>query len=526
MRAITWLACVLTSLSALAQAAPTFDTTEGKVIGTSLEGGVIAVLGVPYAAPPIGPARWRAPRAPAHRAQPLIADHFGPGCMQALTPPQGPWSQEFQASPPYDEDCLTLNIWTRANHAAADLPVLFWIHGGGLVQGSNSVPIYNGAALAKQGIVFVNINYRLGIPGFLALAALSAESPDHVSGNYGLQDDIAALKWVQQNIASFGGDPTRVTIAGQSGGARSVHALLFSPLAKGLFRGAIAESGIPWVIPSLSDSVPTLQQAQEQGTALTDALHLRALADLRALPSKRMIDPAAGELIGGERARVFRGGPNVDGFVLPQQPAEAINGPPLIDVPVLLGHNGDEGDVRRKLTDPIPLSEFEAHAREVYGSAAAAQILSLYPTHAGDAGPAWRASGHDRVMFGVYDWASRRVSHAHSAVYLYDFTHVMPGYTAKEWGSYHSSEIPYWTGNLERLAARPWTAEDRKISATMSEYWLNFIKTGDPNSSGLPEWRGSSTTAATVMELSDTPHMRPIGNPAVTAFFKKYYGTH
>jgi len=229
-------------------------------------------------------------------------------------------------------------------------------------------------------------------------------------------------------------------------------------------------------------------------------------------------------MIGGARS-IFRGGPNVDGYVLAKEPSEAVNEAPINDVPVLMGHNGDEGDVRRPISNVISRSELEQHAKQVYG-AAAPKLLGLYLSSSNDPGRAWRASGHDRVMFGEYDWAYRRTAHARSPVYTYDFTHVMPGYTAKDWGSFHNSEIPYWTENLDRLAARPWTKADREISATMSAYWINFIKTGNPNGSGLAEWKPCSTSAATVMELGDHPHMRPIAGASATDFFKEFYGTH
>lgn len=508
------LVMLLAAFSAAAAPAATLGpvrTSGGQLSGFASERGVTAFLGIPYAKPPTGTRRWSAPEAaiPFTRKQ---ATSFGPGCMQGATSRGDPWSDEYYADPPFSEDCLTLNVWTPAGKSKGGLPVALWIHGGGLVQGSSALKIYNGSHIARQGIVFVSLNYRLNVLGFLAHPDLSAKSPMGVSGNYGFLDDIAALKWIQHNIAAFGGDPRKVTIIGQSGGARSVQALLFSPLAKGLFRGAIAESGIPFVLPGQNQEPAPREVMEAAGVEFARSRGVETAEGLRGLPVEKLIAPAPNT--------PFRGGPTVDGVVLPLPISEAVRRPPVNDVPVILGHNGDEGDVREPLTQPVSAEDFVKHARAEYRGDAD-RFLALFPATP-DSTEVSHLSGHLRVMSGVEDWAANRAANSKSKVYVYDFTHRMPGPVHESWGSYHSSEIPYWTRNLDKLD-RPWSNADRKVSDNISRYWLNFIKTGQPNGGGLPIWKSFDRSNREIMDLNEAPRMRPLASPDVTAFFDAYY---
>jgi para-nitrobenzyl esterase len=505
-------------------AARPVPTTSGMLTGRGAGSGVTAFLGIPYAAPPVGAGRWSAPRPFAGNAA-RQATAFGPGCLQADTPVGDPWSKEYYAQGPFSEDCLTLNVWApratvpsptaprpAAPNSGRKLAVAVWIHGGGLVQGSSALPIYDGANLAAQGIVFVSINYRLNVPGFLAHPDIARTSPDGVSGNYGLMDDIAALKWVKRNIAAFGGDPARVTIIGQSGGARSVQSLLFSPAAKGLFRGAIAESGIPSVIPGQGQEPGTRDEQYASGEAFAASRGVSTAAQLRALPASRIIAPAPDT--------PFRGGFTVDGVWLPKSWAESVTARPVNDVPVMMGHNLDEGDVRQPMTQPVGRDEYLARVLKIYG-ADADRFLAIYPA-AADSTRVARESGHDRVMAGVADWATKRAAAARSKVYVFEFAHRMPGPVHDSWGAYHSSEIVYWTRNLDKLD-RPWAADDRQVSRVLSGYWLNFIKTGQPNGAGLPAWQPWSAANRRLMELDATPRLRAPVGPVGTAFFGSWY---
>ena len=294
--------------------------------------------------------------------------------------------------------------------------------------------------------------------------------------------------------------------------ARSVQALLFSPLAKGLFRGAIAESGIPFILPGQNQEPGPRDEMEAIGVAFAKSRGAETAAALRALPADKLVAPAPDT--------PFRGSPTVDGVVIPLPIPQAVRMTPVNDVPVLLGHNGDEGDVREPLTQTVRGEEFVTRARDAYGPDAD-RFLQLYPTQT-DSTRLSQVAGHTRVMAGVADWAANRAAHSKNPVFVYDFTHRTPGPVNKTWGSFHSSEIAYWTRNLDKLD-RPWTAADHKLSEQVSDYWLNFIKTGQPNGAGLPQWNAFTGADRKVMELSEQPHMRPIATPQVEAFFQGYY---
>jgi para-nitrobenzyl esterase len=471
------------------------DTDKGAVAGKA-EGAVSAFLGIPYAAATGGPNRWRAPQpAPAWKGV-RDATRFGPNCTQEppYSPPGGtPWTAEYLPSGAMSEDCLALNVWTPAQGARARLPVMVWIHGGGFLGGSGSVPIYDGRALAARGIVVVTINYRVGVLGFLAHPWLTAEAG--ASGNYGLMDQVAALRWVRRNIALFGGDPARVTVAGQSAGAASVHYLLAIPASRGLFRQAIAESGSGMGLP-----VVPLAAAEAQGTRIAAAAGADSLAALRAMPAEQVIramrDPRAGPP--GTRVQPIR-----DGRFLVDPAAQRV------DVPVLTGLTADEnsaGDPAWAAPDATALE------RAMFG-ARATTFAPLYPP--ADPRTARRIL-RDRGIAAMAGWYARRPRSA-APVYAYLFEHAEPGPDAARFAAFHSSEIPYVFGTLD-AADRPFADGDRALSARMGRYWVAFVRNGAP---GLPAWPALSS--GDILWFGDgAPQRRPALSPARAAAWRAF----
>lgn len=502
-----WIVATLTSVltfgTAAAQEPPRAHVAQGDLVG-KFDGGTEAFLDIPFAAPPLGDRRWKPPAPPLAWSGAREAIQFGPACMQNRSWPGGAWSAEFYIGPPFSEDCLTLNVWTAGGSAKA---VLLFIPGGGFTQGGGGIVIYNGTTMARAGIVFVTMNYRLNAAGFLAHPALAAESPDHASGDYALLDVIAALKWIRDNIAAFGGDSAKVTVMGQSAGAAAIRELLHSPLAKELFRGAIIDSGI-----SARDApLPGKAEAEREGAGWAAAHGAATLAQLRALPAETLAD-------GDDVPH----GSAVDGYVLPKQidPSQ----PPAIDVPILTGWNGAEGVYAPGRV--FSRADLVAATNLAMGPDAK-DILALYPSGA-DATAVMHAGAHDLLMMGAAAWAAARATHASAPLYFYDFEHVMPGGTAPDYGSFHSSELPYVFATLDAMANRPWTQKDREVSILMQGYWLNFIKTGNPNGMDaagrlLPNWTAFDPAKDEVMVLSGTPHMRAIATPARATIFTRFY---
>jgi para-nitrobenzyl esterase len=400
----------------------------------------------------------------------------------------GPWTHEYVVDGPVSEDCLYLNVWSKAG-AGGGRPVLVWIHGGGFSQGSGSVPIYDGAGLAAKGVVVVTINYRLGVLGFFAHPALTAEARGSPPGNYGLQDMVAALKWVRANIAAFGGDPDAVTIAGQSAGAMAIHDLIASPLAKGLFRGAIIESGLPGVAPTLP-----LAQAEAAGEALAKAKGAASIRELRAMSPE--------QLTAGSR-QFFA--PIQDGVLLPAGSTTAS------DTPVLIGMNADEGSALAAgdygQSDPAKL---QALLKASYGDMAD-RFGAFYPaSNDAERAEASRQILRDRGLGALYAWSLRRERQSDRPLYLYLWTHIEPGHEADRFRAFHSSEIPYALRTLDTAPERGFTAKDRALSDLVSGYWLNFIRTGDPNGAGLTAWPAWTASHPVIMELGDPTRTRPI----------------
>jgi len=470
-----------------AMAAPVVHTPSGALAGMD-QGKTHAFLGIPYAQAPIGSLRWTTP-------QPLLAWHgvrqatrFGHNCWQAVSPQGfGPWTHEYVIQGDISEDCLFLNVWAPA-HAKGKVPVLVWIHGGGFNSGSGSIPIYDGRALAARGIVVVTINYRVGIFGFLAHPDLTREAAGGPNANFGLQDMIAALRWVRANIGAFGGDPRAVTIAGQSAGSMAVHELIASPLAKGLFARAIGESGL--VDPG---DAPPLAQAEAAGLAFAREKGAASIAEMRTMPAEAL---AASK--GGNQVRFV---PILDGVLLPGLH-------PASRVPTLLGYAADEGSALGGdygSSDPAMLQHLLA---DHYG-ASAARFAPFYPASTDkERAESNRQVRRDSGAGSIYAWAERRG--ANPPIFAYRWAHVEPGPQSDRWLAFHSSEIPYVFQTLDAAPERGFTAADRLLSQRISSYWLNFIRNGDPNGGGLPAWPRFDPANPRILNIGDRIETRPL----------------
>ena len=493
------LVCLITN----AQTGNNLDvvkTKAGPVSGTT-SGDIHIFKGIPFAAPPIGELRWKVPQPVASWTDVKKCDAFGPSPMQASPAPFSMWSEEFLIpKEPISEDCLYLNVWTGATTSTEKRPVLVWIYGGGFASGGTAVPIYDGEAMAKKGIVFVSVNYRVGIFGFFAHPELTKESPNHASGNYGLMDQVAGLQWVKNNIAAFGGDPNNVTIAGQSAGSMSVNCLVASPLAKDLFNKAIAESGASLVSGAMRGNT-TLQQAEQDGEKVVTSLHASGITDLRKMSAEELMKAQQGVR-----------GVIVDGYVLPQPIGQIFAQGKENDVALLTGWNENEGLMFGPAKNA---TDFQKQLNDQYG-ADANKFLQYYPATNDSIAKASQMDLYGRDMiFGVqnYTWANVASSQGHK-VYLYRFTRKVPA-TGEyvKYGAFHTGEVPYAYDNL-KFVNRPWQPVDNELARAMSTYWANFIKTGDPNSNGLPEWKPYNTTAKQVMVLGDTQQSMPLKDAA------------
>ena len=473
-------------------AAQTVKVAGGFVSGEVNAAGDIHIFkGIPFAAPPVGDLRWKEPQQAIPWSGVRKCDAFPASPMQGCPVPLGPWSAEFLIpAEPVSEDCLYLNVWTGAAENGGKRPVIVWIYGGGLNSGGAGCPIYDGEAMAKKGIVFVSLNYRVGIFGFFAHPELTKESPHHASGNYGLMDQIAGLKWVQQNIAAFGGDPDNVTVAGQSAGSWSVNCLVASPLCKGLFRNAIAESGA--LLIGSRKITTTLKQAEDAGET-TGGL----LAELRSVP--------AASLMGIKYPhRVI-----IDGYVLPRSIKDIFDAGRQNDVALLTGWNEDDGVSFGKAKTA---EEFKKQAEQRYG-ADAARFLQLYTSNTDEEAAAAQEHLSRDETFGMenYTWANIQAEKSKYKVYLYRFTRKLPatGSYAK-YGAFHTGEVAYAYDNLSFINRCPWEPVDHQLAKTMSAYWANFAATGNPNGKGLPEWPAYDTKDNITMVLGETQQAKPL----------------
>jgi para-nitrobenzyl esterase len=481
------------------EAAAPVDTNTARA-PLRVEGGLLAPApgenpsiavyrGIPFAAPPVGPLRWRPPQRPAAWQGVRNATTFGPSCPQELRRRLLPWTEEYMPQGDVSEDCLSLNVWAPAQGTGQRLPVLVYIHGGAYTSGSGDVLVYDGERLAARGVVVVTLNYRLGVFGFFAHPDLTRESPNAASGNYGLMDQVAALQWVQRNIAAFGGDPGAVTVAGQSAGAGSVHLLTASPLARGSFARAIAQSGA-W---RQRQSLPDLAASEAIGSELTRTLGSTNLVELRELPAQRVLSQAV------ESKLAFR--PSVDGWVVPAQVPEVYARHEQVDVPMLMGLTADEGSSRDGY-GTLGATEFRAQVRERFPGHAD-ELLALYPAESdAEAHERQKQLARDEGLAELRAFRGLRARSGAAPDFGYFFERAIPWPEQPRYQAFHSAELPYMFDNLAKLQ-RPWEAVDRELSDLMARYWVNFTSHGDPNGDGLPEWPSDRSR---VMRLAPAPH--------------------
>jgi para-nitrobenzyl esterase len=493
-------ATVLLAASAAVAAADRVKTAGGVVEGMGRQAsGVRIFRGIPFAQPPVGDLRWKPPQPVKSWDGVRQATKFGPRCMQA--PVFG--DMNFR-SDGMSEDCLYLNVWTPAKSDKERLPVMVYFYGGGFVAGDGSEPRYDGESIAAKGVVAVTVNYRLGVFGFLAHPELSKESPHHASGNYALLDQAAALRWVHDNIAAFGGDPRRVTIAGESAGSVSVSAQMASPLSKDLIAGAIGESG------SIMGTLPPvpLAQAEQSGAKFAAELGATSLAALRALSTQQIFEAATK----GGFASVGRFPITIDGYFLTEDPRATYAAGRQAHVPLLVGWNSEEMTWAALLRGKEPTPEnYAAAVREQLGPRAD-EALKLYPASTREEviESATDLAGDRFIGYSTWKWFDMQVKTGGKPVYRYFYARPRPAMRPEMGnatpglaggvvrgnappppparGAVHSAEIEYALGNLSTNNVYAWTPEDYKVSKLLEEYFANFIKKGDPNGPGLPIW--------------------------------------
>ena len=483
-------------------------TESGSVSGKRVNG-LSVYKGIPFAAPPVGDLRWRPPVHAAPWTGTRKADAFAPACMQVGV------SMPGETPPAVSEDCLYLNIWTPAKTAHEHLPVIVWIYGGGYINGSASMPLYWGDRLAQKGVIVVTIAYRLGPLGFLALPELTRESPHHSSGNYGLMDQIAALEWIQRNIAAFGGDPKCVTIAGQSSGAMSVSMLMASPLTKGLFQRAIGESGGLFEPVALAPKF-LLANAERDGDKYAVSLGAPSLKELRQLPAILLTGNAGGIVHAV-----------IEPYVLPLSPYEAFTSGQQNDVPLLIGSNAEEARALVDVTHETAAT-FDSDLERSVGQLPPA-LVAAYP-HASDEEARQAQLGLERdLRFGwdMWAWARLQAGTGQSPVFYYSFRQQPPfpaGSVYAGWGASHFAELWYVFDHLDQSPWN-WTAADRKLAEEMSSYWVNFAKSGDPNGPGLPSWPAFANAESKVQYLGDPITVGGVANLNSLSVFDAVYTT-
>jgi para-nitrobenzyl esterase len=521
-----------TELKAMISAQVKIDS--GIVEGTaSGQPSVRVFKGIPFAAPPVGDNRWKAPQPVAKWEGVRKADAFGAPCAagpagggrgggRGAAPGAAPGAAAPAApvAPPREparaEDCLYLNVWTSASNSNDRRPVMMWIYGGGFTGGSGGLAWYDGENLASKGPVIVTMNYRLGSLGFFAHPELAKESGHNASGNYGMMDAIAALQWVKKNISAFGGDPNNVTVAGESAGAMMVGALVGSPLAKGLFHRAIAQSG--GYMGLTMGRMTTGQSAQANGVKTMEALGVKTIAELRAKPLNELTGLSAGGLI-------------VDGYVIPEDLSLTfMNGKQNI-VDVLTGSNKDEanfglcfGSVGRGGGAGPTAESFKANAQRRFGEGADDYVKLYGVTADAQAQPAAHTACGDEINWNMRQWAAAQAK-AGKKAYTYFFTHIptINGGPSPQ-GATHTSEISYAFNNPKGQANQTWNDVDTKLADQMSSYWVNFISKGDPNGNGLAKWpENKDLMSGRVMVFGDTPQVESATPTAKLSFYQSAY---
>jgi para-nitrobenzyl esterase len=454
--------------------------------------GVRSFKGIPFGQPPVGDLRWREPQPVKNWSGVRKADQFGPRCMQRTSPGADYWFRSNGMS----EDCLYLNVWTPARSGSEKLPVLVYIFGGGFQNGDGSEPRYDGENMARKGMVAVSINYRTNIFGFFVHPELTQESPHHASGNYGLLDQVAALQWVRKNIAAFGGDPERLTVAGESAGSISVSALMASPLSRGLMAGAIGESGA--MIYSLPPQ--PLADAEQNGVKFGAGSGANTLAALRAMTAEQIQEAVT-------KVQGVRFGTALDGYFLPKPLSAIFEAGEQAKIPLLAGSNTQEQSARSVLGDSDPTPETLANAIKRFYSDKADGVLKAYAATTTD--EVYAAATHLAsarfISHSTWKWTELQMKTGGKAVYRYLYARPRPAYLGMPGqpaagsgrgaqqpsgprGASHSAEIQYAMGNLDLDKRYTWEPADYEVSKTMQAYFVNFIKTGNPNAPGLPDW--------------------------------------
>jgi para-nitrobenzyl esterase len=491
-------------------AADQVRTENGVVEGTTtVSPGVRVFRGIPFAAPPVGELRWKAPQPVKSWSGVRKASEFGPRCMQA--PIYSDMIFRDRADQPMSEDCLYLNVWTPAKSSREHLAVMVWFYGGGFQAGSSSEPRYDGENFAKKGIVVVSVNYRLGVFGFFAHPELTRESGRNASGNYGLMDQIAGLQWVKENIAAFGGDPKKVTIAGESAGSLSVSALMASPLASGLFRGAIGESGAFFGRPPAGMPMQALAETERTGTKFAESVGAKDVAALRAKGAEELLSAA-------QKDPSVRFWPSVDGYLLPKDVAAIFAEGKQSHVPLLAGWNAEEASWAVVYGKEKPTAQaFPEQLRSRFGDRAA-EVLKLYPATTDEEA---RRSAIDLasdlfIVYITWEWLEQQNKTGKAPVYGYVFERTPPvspdmksdGVSPKELGARHACEIEYVFGAL-KSQPNPWETLDFKISDAMASYWANFTKTGNPNGPGLEKWPAYDNGDHSMMHFGEKIQANP-----------------
>lgn len=484
---------------------PLVKIANGVLKGTQEPSGVNAFKGIPFAAPPVGALRWKEPQPVANWSGQREATQFGPNGMQTNV-----FGDMGFRSKAMSEDCLYLNVWTPSG-AKKGLPVLVYFYGGGFVAGDGSEARYDGESMATKGIVAVTVNYRLGVFGFMAHPELTQESPHHASGNYGLLDQAAALKWVQQNIRAFGGDPGRVTIAGESAGSVSVSAQMASPLSKGLIAGAIGESG------SLLGTLPAtpLAKGEETGVQFAGTAGAKSLSDLRAMPAETLLQLAS-------KFGPFRFAMTIDGYFMPKSPYAIYTAGEQAHVPLLAGWNSEEMNYRAVMgNEPLTKANYSTAVGKLYPNQTEAVVKLYNPASDDEVEQVATQLASDRFIgYSTWKWLDLQAKTGGKPVYRYLFSRPRPAMTSAMGnvtpglaggvvkgeagkaapkmpaakGAVHSAEIEYAMGNLASNKVYDWTPDDYAVSKVMQAYFANFIKTGNPNGPGLPAWPAAGSS--------------------------------
>lgn len=467
--------------------------------------------GIPYAAPPINELRWKAPHPVVPWEGIKECMEFGPSAIQPLQGPFLMWSTEFiiDTSRGYSEDCLTLNIWTKRELSEEKRPVIVYIHGGGFTSGGASCEVYDGEAIAKKDIVYVNINYRVGILGYLAHPELSGESEDGVSGNYGVLDQVEALKWVKKNISKFGGDPDNVTIVGQSAGSDSVNALIMTPKAKGLFKNAVAMS-----FNYINFKIDTIEEKEAESSKLFKG---KTLKDMRNMTTEELL------------ALNYKSSPCIDGNVIPSKLLDMLKNGTQNDVKLMNGMV--QGDVGLFPSFPIPpfaypttmkKEEFEIYIRNTF-RINADQCLVAYPIDSDEAIGKFNEINEDGMMMAQIYLAKARALKSKSTTYIYYFNYVMPGENEEKYGAFHTADVPYFLNYFSPLRKDYWTELDYDLGDKMSSYLVNFAKSGNPNGQDLEKW-DSYSNRIEFINFGDVISIKSLTEEKVK-FWEDYYSS-